>query len=126
MKLDLVIVDDSSLWLSLAEKLAKTHPFIGRITSFLDSYDAWVYIQVAKPKAVLTDIEMPGMNGFSFLEMFSNRMSFISSSTKQSFESTARELGCADFITKPYTKSEFHGSIDLVRNQLEGRTPDLI
>ncbi|MBQ4915012.1 response regulator [Maribacter sp. MMG018] len=121
MKLDLVIVDDSSLWLSLAENLAKTHPLIGNITSFLDSYDAWVYIQVSKPQVVMSDIEMPGMNGFSFLEMFSNRMSFISSSTKQGFEVVARELGCADFIRKPYTKSQLHRSIDLVRNQLQGK-----
>lgn len=122
MKLDLVIVDDSSLWLSLAENLANLHPFIGRITSFVDSYDAWVYIQVSKPQVVLSDIEMPGMNGFSFLEMFSNRMSFISSSTKQGFEVVARELGCADFIRKPYTKSQLHRSIDLVYNHLQRRT----
>ena len=40
MKLELVIVDDSTLWLSLAEKLAKTHPLVGSVTTFDDSYDA--------------------------------------------------------------------------------------
>ncbi|MBD1263233.1 response regulator [Maribacter polysiphoniae] len=122
MKLDLIIVDDSYLWLSLAEKLAKTHPLIGRTTSFLDSYDAWVYIQTAKPQVVLSDIEMPGMNGFSFLEMFGNRVPFISSSTKQGFEPEARELGCADFIKKPFTKTEFNHTIDMVYNQLYGQS----
>ena len=69
----------------------------------------------------MADIEMPGMNGFSFLEMFGNRMPFISSSTKQEFEVIARELGCVDFISKPFTKSELHNSIDLVYNRIYGR-----
>ncbi len=121
MKLELIIVDDSALWLSLAEKLAKSHPLVRSVLTFEDSYDAWVHIQLAKPQVVMADIEMPGMNGFSFLEMFGNRMPFISSSTKQEFEVIARELGCVDFISKPFTKSELHNSIDLVYNRIHGR-----
>ncbi|CAM4280341.1 response regulator [Zobellia nedashkovskayae] len=121
MRLELIIVDDSTLWLSLAEKLAITHPLVRSVLTFEDSYDAWVHIQIAKPQVVMSDIEMPGMNGLSFLEMFGNRMPFISSSTKQDFEAVARELGCVDFISKPFTKSEFHKSIDLVYNKIYGR-----
>ena len=122
MKLELVIVDDSTLWLSLAEKLAKTHPLVGSVTTFDDSYDAWVHIQINKPQFVISDIEMPGMNGLSFLEMFADRLPFISSSTKQEFEDVARELGCVDFITKPFTKSGLHNSIDLVYEKLYGKS----
>lgn len=121
MSLELVIIDDSPLWLSLAEKLAKTHPLVSSVLTFEDSYDAWIHIQVAKPQVVMADIEMPGMNGFSFLEMYGNRMQFISSSTKQDFEVIARELGCVDFISKPFSKSDIHKSIDLVYNQLYGK-----
>ncbi|MDO1499080.1 response regulator [Winogradskyella maritima] len=64
MKLELVIVDDSPLWLSLAEKLASAHPLVGGVLTFEDSYDAWIHIQIAKPQVVMADIEMPGMNGF--------------------------------------------------------------
>ncbi|WP_291967849.1 response regulator [Maribacter sp.] len=121
MKLELVIVDDSPLWLSLAEKLAKTHPMVGKVTTFEDSYDAWVHIQINKPQFVISDIEMPGMNGLSFLEMFSNRLPFISTSTKQEFEEVARELGCIDFITKPFSKKEIHHSIDSVYYHMYGK-----
>ncbi|WP_291961863.1 response regulator [Maribacter sp.] len=121
MKLELVIVDDSPLWLSLAEKLAKTHPMVGKVTTFEDSYDAWVHIQINKPQFVISDIEMPGMNGLSFLEMFSNRLPFISTSTKQEFEEVARELGCIDFITKPFSKTDIHHSIDSVYYHMYGK-----
>lgn len=121
MKLELVIVDDSHLWLSLAEKLAKTHPLVRSVLTFEDSYDAWVHIQIAKPQVVMSDIEMPGMNGLSFLEMFADRLPFISSSTKQEFEVVARELGCVDFVSKPFTKSELHNAIDLVYHKIYGK-----
>ncbi|TDT45333.1 response regulator receiver domain-containing protein [Maribacter spongiicola] len=121
MKLELIIVDDSPLWLSLAEKLAKNHPLVRSVLTFEDSYDAWVHIQIAKPQVVMSDIEMPGMNGLSFLEMFADRLPFISSSTKQEFEVVARELGCVDFVRKPFTKSELHNAIDLVYANIYGK-----
>tara|TARA_R110000868_G_scaffold246820_1_gene503391 strand:+ start:1773 stop:2150 length:378 start_codon:yes stop_codon:yes gene_type:complete len=121
MKLELVIVDDSHLWLSLAEKLAKNHPLVHSVLTFEDSYDAWVHIQIAKPQVVMSDIEMPGMNGLSFLEMFADRLPFISSSTKQEFEVVARELGCVDFVAKPFSKSELHHAIDSVYHKIYGK-----
>ena len=75
---------------------------------------------------MISDIEMPGMNGLSFLEMFADRLPFISSSTKQEFEDVARELGCVDFITKPFSKSGLHNSIDLVYEKLYGKSDKTI
>ncbi|PRX54842.1 response regulator [Flagellimonas meridianipacifica] len=111
MKLDLVIVDDSNLWLSLAKKLAESHPLVGRIETFNDSIDAWVYLQLTRPDLVMTDIEMPGMNGLSFLEMFGDKLPIISSSTKQGYAMHAKELGCIDFLQKPFTRKIFNKAI---------------
>ncbi|WP_435625720.1 LytR/AlgR family response regulator transcription factor [Flagellimonas sp.] len=111
MKLDLVIVDDSNLWLSLTKKLAENHPLVGRIETFNDSIDAWVYLQLTRPDLVMTDIEMPGMNGLSFLEMFGDKLPIISSSTKQGYALHAKELGCIDFLQKPFTKKVFNRAI---------------
>ena len=118
MKLDLIIVDDSQLWLSLAEKQAKRHPLIGRVTTFDDSMDAWVYLQLSKPQVVMTDIEMPGMNGLSFLEMFGDKVPFISSSTVEGFAVIAKELGCSGFLSKPFSKSNFDAAIRAVYREI--------
>lgn len=111
MKLDLVIVDDSDLWLSIAKKLSKLNPLVGRVETFNDSIDAWIYLQLTRPDVVMTDIEMPGMNGLSFLEMFGSKLPFISSSTKQRYALHARELGCVDFLHKPFSKKDFNQAI---------------
>ncbi len=122
MKLDLVIVDDSDLWLSLAEKMALKHPLIGRVETFNDSFDAWVYLQLSKPNVVMTDIEMPGMNGLSFLEMFAGKLPFITSSTKNSYAMHAKELGCVDFLCKPFSKKDFNNAITQVAEKLGKKT----
>ena len=112
MKLDLVIVDDSKLWLSLAKRMAQHHPLVGRIETFSDSFDAWVYLQLTRPDLVMTDIEMPGMNGLSFLEMFGDKLPIISSSTKDGYALHAKELGCIDFLQKPFSKELFDKAIN--------------
>lgn len=118
MKLDLVIVDDSNLWLSLAKKLSLLHPLVDNVETFSDSVDAWIYLQMSRPNVVMTDIEMPGMNGLSFLEMFGSKLPFISSSTKQGYALHAKELGCMDFLHKPFSKKDFDRTITQVHGKL--------
>ncbi|MEM1336304.1 MAG: response regulator [Bacteroidota bacterium] len=126
MKLDLIIVDDSSLWLSLSEKLALQHPLVGRVTTFEDSIDAWVYLQLCRPQVVMTDIEMPGMDGLSFLEMFGKRVPFISSSTRAGYAVLAKELGCADFLGKPFSKSDFDKAIRAVHKEFHHNSGSVV
>ena len=108
MKLDLVIVDDSELWLSIAEKLASLHPNVKSITTFNDALDAWIFLQTNQSTVLMTDIEMPDMNGLSFLSMFSSKLPVISTSTKKGYTSSATELGCVDFLSKPFSKNDFN------------------
>ncbi|WP_079512008.1 LytR/AlgR family response regulator transcription factor [Maribacter arcticus] len=107
MKLNLVIVDDSVLWLSIAEKLAKVHPNVASVTTFDDSLDAWIFLQTNQSTALMTDIEMPCMDGLSFLSMFSAKLPVISTSTKKNYTEHATKLGCVDFLSKPFSKKEF-------------------
>ncbi len=118
MKLDLVIVDDSNLWLSLAKKMASFHPLVNSVETFSDSIDAWIYLQKNSPDLVITDIEMPGMNGLSFLEMFGGKLPFISSSTKMEYAAYAEELGCMNFLHKPFSKKGFNHSLEKVYQRL--------
>lgn len=118
MKFDLVIVDDSTLWLSVAEKLAKSHPSVDNVYSFEDAMDAWIFLQVNKPTVLMTDIEMPWMNGLSFLSMFSEKLHVISTSTKLSYKSYTKELGSVDFLSKPFSKTEFNDALTKVHKRI--------
>ena len=108
MKLELVIVDDSALWLTVAEKLAKAHPNIGSVTTFDDALDAWIFLQKNQSTVLMSDVEMPFMDGLSFLTMFGEKLPIISTSTKMSYSALATELGCVDFLSKPFSKKDFN------------------
>ena len=118
MKLNLTIIDDSPLWLSLSSKLASQNPLIDKVTVFDNTLDAWVYLQTDHCDLVMTDIEMPGMNGLSFIEMFGSKVAFISSSTVMGYAIVAKELGCVEFMNKPYKKNDFDAVIDYVWDQI--------
>ena len=122
MTLDLVIVDDSRLWLSVAERLAKANPLVERVTVFDDAMDAWVYLQICRPQVLMTDIEMPWMNGISFLQMFAGNIPMISSSTKMGYSVLAKEIGCADFLGKPFKRKDFDKAIETVHRLVYSNT----
>ena len=118
MKLNLVIVDDSALWLSVTEKLARLHPNVESITTFDDALDAWIFLQTNQSTVLMTDIEMPGMNGLSFLTMFSSKLPVISTSTKTNYNALAAELGCVDFLSKPFSKEDFNRALTNVYERI--------
>jgi len=118
MKFDLVIVDDSTLWLSVAEKLANNHPGVRSVNTFSDAMDAWIFLQTNKSSVLMTDIEMPWMTGLSFLSMFSAKLHVIATSTKISYKSHASELGSFAFLSKPYSKTDFNQALSRVQQKI--------
>jgi two-component system chemotaxis response regulator CheB len=118
MKLNLVIVDDSALWLSIAEKLALAHPNVASVTTFDDSLDAWIFLQTNQSTVLMTDIEMPCMNGFSFLSMFSAKLPVISTSTKKNFADDTTEFGAVSFLSKPFSKKDFNLALTEVHERV--------
>lgn len=118
MKIDLVIVDDSTLWLSIAEKLAKAHPAVANVSTFEDSFDAWIFLQVNKCNVLMTDIQMPFMSGLSFLSMFGKKIHVISTSTKIGYKPHTEKLGSIDFLSKPFSKTEFNRALTDVSDKI--------
>ncbi|WP_125221250.1 response regulator [Maribacter algicola] len=111
MQIHLVIVDDSNIWLNIAEKLARSNPFIASVSTYNDPMDAWIYLQTSKSNVLMTDIEMPMLDGFSFVAMFGRKLQIISSSTREEFAKHIMKLGCSNFLSKPFSKDAFDGAI---------------
>lgn len=118
MKIDLVIVDDSNIWLSVAERLAMLHPLVENVAKFQDPMDAWVHLQISNANVLMTDMEMPMMDGFSFVTMFGRKLNIISSSTRKEFASQVMKLGCTNFLSKPFSKEAFDLAITDVHQRL--------
>ncbi len=106
-KIRVLTVDDSALMRQVLATLLAKYPGIEVIGSAPDPYIARQKIKTLNPDVITLDVEMPKMDGLTFLEklMHGHPMPvvMVSSLTEVGCQTTLRalELGAVDFITKP-------------------------
>lgn len=122
-KIRVLTVDDSALMRQVLAQLLSKDPDIEVIGSAPDPYVAREKIKSLNPDVITLDVEMPKMDGLTFLEKLMRGrpmpVVMVSSLTEAGCQTTLRalELGAVDFITKP--------KIDL-QEGMEGQAQDLI
>jgi two-component system chemotaxis response regulator CheB len=122
-KIRVLTVDDSALMRQVLATLLSKDPGIEVIGSAPDPYIAREKIKALNPDVLTLDVEMPKMDGLTFLEKLMRGhpmpVVMVSSLTEAGCQTTLRalELGAVDFITKP--------KIDL-REGMEEIAQDLI
>lgn len=106
-KIKVLVVDDSALMRQLVSEILANDPGIEVVGSAADPYGARDKIMTLKPDVLTLDVEMPRMDGLTFLSklMASRPMPvvMVSSLTEKGCETTlkALELGAIDFVSKP-------------------------
>jgi len=75
--------------------------------------DAWNLIQNLHPKIIISDIGMPGLNGFQLLEKVRNHSTLndvyfiiLTANVEKGDKVKALERGADDYITKPFSSEE--------------------
>lgn len=122
-KIRVLTVDDSALMRQVLATLLAKDPDIEVIGAAPDPYIAREKIKALNPDVLTLDVEMPKMDGITFLEKLMRGhpmpVVMVSSLTEAGCQTTLRalELGAVDFITKP--------KIDL-REGMEEVAQDLI
>lgn len=102
-----LIVDDSQLIRSLLTQLLSEDPAIEVVGTAIDPIDARQKIKLLNPDVITLDIEMPNMDGLTFLEKLMRLrpmpVVMISTLTENGAAQTlkALELGAVDYIPKP-------------------------
>ncbi len=106
-KIRVLVVDDSALMRQLITEILEQDRDIEVVGVASDPYVAREKILKLNPDVLTLDVEMPRMDGLSFLEkLMAGRpmpVVMLSSLTERGCDTTMRalELGAVDFITKP-------------------------
>jgi chemosensory pili system protein ChpA (sensor histidine kinase/response regulator) len=113
----ILVVDDAALMRRRIEASLTAHGY--EVQTCVDGLDAWNWLQHnPSPLLILTDIEMPNMDGFTLISRCrQNEMKIpivvISSRLSQEWGAEAKRLGATDYLTKGFSTTEL---IDKVKS----------
>ncbi len=124
-KIRVLTVDDSALMRQVLATLLAKDPDIEVVGAAPDPYIARERIKALNPDVLTLDVEMPKMDGLTFLEKLMRGhpmpVVMVSSLTESGCQTTLRalELGAIDFITKP--KIDLRDGMEEVAQDLIGK-----
>ncbi len=107
MSIRVLVIDDSALVRNLLTRILEKDPQIQVVGTAADPYIAREKIKKLRPDVLTLDVEMPKMDGITFLEnlmrLHPMPVIMVSSYTEKGAEITLRalELGAIDFVSKP-------------------------
>lgn len=123
-----LVIDDSAVMRRLLTEMLNTDPEIEVVGAAMDAYAAREKIKKLDPDVITLDIEMPKMDGLTFLANLMRLrpmpVVMFSSLTKKNADETVRalELGAVNFVCKPGGDSP--ESIDAVAAELRERVKE--
>ena len=122
-----LIVDDSVFIRKLLTEILQADPALHVVGAANDPIEAKEMMNTLNPDVLTLDVEMPHMDGVSFLEKIMRLkpmpVVMISSKTTESADVTLRSLalGAVDFITKPsnYAFKDIENMADVIREKVK-------
>jgi two-component system chemotaxis response regulator CheB len=122
MAIRVLIVDDSATARAVLREILESDPSIEVVATASDAYVARDKIVELKPDVVCLDVEMPRMDGITFLKRLMHYMPIpvvmVSSLTQNGAKTTleALEAGAVDFVGKPH--SHIYDGVETMREEL--------
>lgn len=111
MKLNCVVVDDSSIQRMIMAKLVNNHPNLHLIGDFSNAIEAKSCMTVHDVDLIFLDIEMPVINGFDFLDGLKIKPQIIFVTSKAEYAMKAFDYDATDYLQKPIAIDRFNASV---------------
>jgi DNA-binding LytR/AlgR family response regulator len=111
MKLNCVVVDDSTLQRMLIVKLVNNHPNLRLVGDYSNAIEAKNCLTVNAVDLIFLDIEMPVINGFAFLDVLKVKPQIIFITAKAEYALKAFDYDATDYLQKPITVERFNASV---------------
>lgn len=119
-KVRVLVVDDSAYNRMAISQMCESDPAVQVVGTATDGVDAIAKTLRLAPDVITLDLEMPGMDGFTFLRWIMKEQPtpvlVISSRSDSRSVFRALELGAVDFLAKP--ESRISRSLEGVRDEL--------
>lgn len=122
----ILVVEDDELIRQVLAEILELNGYT--VLQAVDGNQGFELAAKMRPTVILTDVSMPGLNGFQLVERLrgdpilrSTRIIIISALAERADVRRGMECGADDYISKPFKESEV---INAIRAQLaKSRTP---
>lgn len=111
MKLNCVVVDDSSIQRMIIAKLVNNHPNLHLIGDFSNAIEARGCMSVHNVDLIFLDVEMPVISGFDFLDGLKTKPQIIFITSKAEYAMKAFDYDATDYLQKPIALERFNASV---------------
>jgi two-component system LytT family response regulator len=111
MKLNCVVVDDSSLQRMIIVKLVTNHPNLNLVGDFPNAIEAKNCMTVHSVDLIFLDVEMPIISGFDFIDGLVEKPQIIFITSKAEYALKAFDYEATDYLQKPIEEERFNASV---------------
>ena len=111
MKLNCVVVDDSSLQRMVIAKLVNNHPNLHLVGDFSNAIEAKNCMTVHTVDLIFLDVEMPVISGFDFIDGLKAKPQVIFITSKAEYALKAFDYDATDYLQKPIVLERFNASV---------------
>lgn len=102
-----IAIDDEPLALKLLEDNISKVPYLQRVASCRNVFDALKVLQEGQIDLIFIDIQMPGLTGLQFIGTLENKPLVIFVTAYKQYALESYDLAVVDYLVKPVTLERF-------------------
>lgn len=114
-----LVVDDEPIGREIVESFVKKIGFLELVAVCEDAFEALEILESRQIDLLLSDIQMPEINGLEFVRSLPSPPVIIFITAHDQFAVNSYELGVADYLLKPVSFERFLKAINKARMQIE-------
>lgn len=124
-KLSCYIIDDEYLAQEILEEYVAKVPFLELKGTFMSPLEAAAQLDKDKPDLLFLDINMPDLDGLSFIPMLNPKPMIILTTAYDQYALKAFDLEVKDYLVKPFSFERFYkGVLRLYQEQRSRQRPE--
>ena len=110
-KLSCYIIDDEHLAQEILEEYVAKVPFLELKGTFMSPLEAAAQLERDKPDLLFLDINMPDLDGLSFIPMLNPKPMIILTTAYDQYALKAFDLEVKDYLVKPFSFERFYKGV---------------
>lgn len=125
MKLRTLIIDDEPIALEKLRNYVNKTPFLELAGECQNGFDALDLLAQTPVDLIVTDINMPDLNGLEFVKALPSPPAVIFTTAHSHYAVDSYKVSALDYLLKPYDYADFHRAVSkaLTRNQSAVASP---